>query len=490
MIDCKVFFNEEVRRLKLDEAVSFEDLRASLTQRFGVEDDVLVCHDGSVLSSQTFQDVISKSSKTLRLSLALAPVAQIHSSQWEQIEDLMSCSETHSDADSTDHDCGFDVIPRDNDRTTVDSEADSAIAVVCTAGLCNVAIDYVEDLAASSVFTSDTNVAIKSVADPTASILCSGNADITITSTEDLTGCTSDADVAIESSADHIVCTGDVGITVESMEMEVLTGCASDTDVTNESVADPVGNLDVTMECSTSDTDATNETVADPSDSLHYQVACSLCCQFPITGSRYKCTVCKIFNLCPACESLDQHPPSHPMLKFFLPDVESEGRALSSRGQHEPVKAECGSTDQKQYSNTQSRGRRRSRGPRVAQEEKQEKSSWGPRPSFPLEMFATEGSFNNKMNRKTQPPSKNIPLSHIHFPPLGSTRKGNPKNSKLFVVPQEPHQTLLPQQPLPPQFHDEQNTLVDMGFADVERNHVALTAAKGDVELALAILVA
>ena len=42
-------------------------------------------------------------------------------------------------------------------------------------------------------------------------------------------------------------------------------------------------------------------------------------CQGPVCGIRYKCSVCFDFDLCEKCESTNQHPPTHPLLKISVP---------------------------------------------------------------------------------------------------------------------------------------------------------------------------
>jgi len=49
---------------------------------------------------------------------------------------------------------------------------------------------------------------------------------------------------------------------------------------------------------------------------VHENIKCDGCGAFPITGDRFKCTVCSDFDLCSTCESKDAHPPSHPLLKL------------------------------------------------------------------------------------------------------------------------------------------------------------------------------
>jgi hypothetical protein len=51
----------------------------------------------------------------------------------------------------------------------------------------------------------------------------------------------------------------------------------------------------------------------------HTNIKCDGCGVLPISGDRYKCTICPDFDLCSACEKKDVHPASHPLLKLKEP---------------------------------------------------------------------------------------------------------------------------------------------------------------------------
>jgi hypothetical protein len=51
---------------------------------------------------------------------------------------------------------------------------------------------------------------------------------------------------------------------------------------------------------------------------IHYNVRCDDCQVQPITGPRYQCTVCRNYDLCEVCESKNEHPADHPLLKLCL----------------------------------------------------------------------------------------------------------------------------------------------------------------------------
>jgi len=57
----------------------------------------------------------------------------------------------------------------------------------------------------------------------------------------------------------------------------------------------------------------------DSKSDVHQNIQCDGCGQHPISGARFKCTVCPDFDLCSACESKDLHPSSHPLLKLKEP---------------------------------------------------------------------------------------------------------------------------------------------------------------------------
>jgi len=57
---------------------------------------------------------------------------------------------------------------------------------------------------------------------------------------------------------------------------------------------------------------------ADQSAIIHERVECDGCGVAPITGIRYKCSVCPNFDYCDKCEM--EKPHSHPFLKIRKPD--------------------------------------------------------------------------------------------------------------------------------------------------------------------------
>jgi len=59
--------------------------------------------------------------------------------------------------------------------------------------------------------------------------------------------------------------------------------------------------------------------ISSPSDTVHDHVVCDGCEQQPIRGLRFICTSCKDYNLCSSCESKNEHPQDHVLLKVKVP---------------------------------------------------------------------------------------------------------------------------------------------------------------------------
>lgn len=53
---------------------------------------------------------------------------------------------------------------------------------------------------------------------------------------------------------------------------------------------------------------------ADQAQEVHQSVCCDGCEANPVTGIRYKCSVCPDFDLCEKCEASNTH--GHPFLKI------------------------------------------------------------------------------------------------------------------------------------------------------------------------------
>lgn len=53
--------------------------------------------------------------------------------------------------------------------------------------------------------------------------------------------------------------------------------------------------------------------------SLHEGVICDGCGMNPIVGFRFKCTICKDYDLCEKCEGSNTHPRDHEMIKYYKP---------------------------------------------------------------------------------------------------------------------------------------------------------------------------
>jgi hypothetical protein len=57
----------------------------------------------------------------------------------------------------------------------------------------------------------------------------------------------------------------------------------------------------------------------------HHGVRCDGCQVSPITGKRFKCTVCWNFDLCESCEASGVHHPEHPLIKIARPQAQGHG---------------------------------------------------------------------------------------------------------------------------------------------------------------------
>ena len=54
---------------------------------------------------------------------------------------------------------------------------------------------------------------------------------------------------------------------------------------------------------------------------IHHEYICDGCGMEPIIGSRFKCTVCKDFDYCEACEEKHRNDHKHPFLKIYKPSM-------------------------------------------------------------------------------------------------------------------------------------------------------------------------
>jgi peptidoglycan hydrolase-like protein with peptidoglycan-binding domain len=66
-----------------------------------------------------------------------------------------------------------------------------------------------------------------------------------------------------------------------------------------------------------------------PSDGkpVHHGIICDGCGATPLTGPRFKCSVCPDFDLCETCEAAGKHPADHPSIKMRVPQLHSKGPA-------------------------------------------------------------------------------------------------------------------------------------------------------------------
>ena len=54
---------------------------------------------------------------------------------------------------------------------------------------------------------------------------------------------------------------------------------------------------------------------------IHKNVKCDICKKYPITGIRYKCTVCHNYDFCEECEKKYGEEHNHPLLKIRKPEL-------------------------------------------------------------------------------------------------------------------------------------------------------------------------
>ena len=54
---------------------------------------------------------------------------------------------------------------------------------------------------------------------------------------------------------------------------------------------------------------------------IHKNVKCDICKKYPITGIRYKCTVCHNYDFCEECEKKYGEEHNHPLLKIRKPKI-------------------------------------------------------------------------------------------------------------------------------------------------------------------------
>eukprot|EP00698_Gefionella_okellyi_P026143 TRINITY_DN9874_c0_g1_i1.p1 TRINITY_DN9874_c0_g1~~TRINITY_DN9874_c0_g1_i1.p1 ORF type:complete len:261 (-),score=48.58 TRINITY_DN9874_c0_g1_i1:65-742(-) len=77
-----------------------------------------------------------------------------------------------------------------------------------------------------------------------------------------------------------------------------------------------------------------------PLQVVHQGISCNDCGVRPIIGTRYKCTVCYNYDLCPECQASerykDSHAPRHPVVKF-----EQVRTASGEVSEHENVILKC-----------------------------------------------------------------------------------------------------------------------------------------------------
>jgi len=63
---------------------------------------------------------------------------------------------------------------------------------------------------------------------------------------------------------------------------------------------------------------------------VHERITCDSCHTSPIIGIRYKCTVCRDFDICGKCETENKHPSNHILMKIRSPLTSRQSHALEA----------------------------------------------------------------------------------------------------------------------------------------------------------------
>ena len=54
---------------------------------------------------------------------------------------------------------------------------------------------------------------------------------------------------------------------------------------------------------------------------IHRNITCDGCGKYPITGTRYKCSICDNFDYCENCEEMYKNEHNHPFFKIYKPNM-------------------------------------------------------------------------------------------------------------------------------------------------------------------------
>lgn len=194
---------------------------------------------------------------------------------------------------------------------------------------------------------------------------------------------------------------------------------------------------------------------------VHRHVACDGCNQHPIVGPRFKCTVCHNFDLCVKCEASGVHDPSHAMIKMAVPPE----RSRCPRMPHHPFLGGFGGGRRWQHCPRRGFGfpsgapwfRREA----AAEQEKQEEQK------------------QDKKEDTTQPqsPQKQPVPTPTPNPAPAAGPQPTPAPGAQATAP-----------PLPPRVHsnaleEQLKQLADMGFIDRETNIRLLRQFRGNTQL-------
>jgi len=90
----------------------------------------------------------------------------------------------------------------------------------------------------------------------------------------------------------------------------------------------PVATTTTSATPSTTRPSVISDTAAD--EYVHERITCDVCHISPIIGTRYKCTVCRDFDLCGKCETENKHPSNHILMKIRAPLSHRQNYALDA----------------------------------------------------------------------------------------------------------------------------------------------------------------
>jgi len=221
---------------------------------------------------------------------------------------------------------------------------------------------------------------------------------------------------------------------------------------------------------------------------IHENVFCDVC-EFPITGIRYKCSICRDFDLCEDCEATLTHPEDHPLLKIRVPLTSAfQSIHAVASGLH------CARGEIVRVLNQ----------PQISATAEQAKIQWNTVMNSLRENLEKNLS-TNFQSLSEQVLSKAREIQQELLEKLAQEKEKvselfeeltNPKEDSSRPIPQRPSNSCFAQSrpsavsfappPVPHELLKQgMETLSDMGFADKVRNLQLLMKHSGDVEACL-----